>query len=87
MVELADSDVAEVFHRVTGDEFDLLSDQDLETVAQDLPPESSALVVVWENTWAARLTAALRDSNGQLLFMERVPRADVVRAIAALDEE
>ncbi|MFE2286361.1 DUF6325 family protein [Streptomyces sp. NPDC059443] len=87
VVELADSDVAEVFHRVTGDEFDLLSDRDLEAVAQDLPPESSALVVVWENTWAARLTAALRDSNGRLLFMERVPRADVVRAIAALDEK
>lgn len=87
VVELADSEVAEAFQRVVGVEFDLLSDRDLETVAEGLAPESSALVVVWENTWATRLAAAVRDSKGQLLFMERVPRDGVERAVAALDEE
>ncbi|MFF3210304.1 DUF6325 family protein [Streptomyces sp. NPDC002886] len=87
VVELADSEVADQFERVLGEEYDLLSDEDLETVAQGLAPESSALVVVWENAWATRLASAVRASNGQVLFMERIPRDSVERAVAALDEK
>ncbi|MFE4264896.1 DUF6325 family protein [Streptomyces sp. NPDC056883] len=87
VVELADSEVAGQFDRVLGEEFDLLSDEDLETVAQGLAPESSALVVVWENSWATRLASALRGSGGEVLFMERIPRDSVERAVAALDEK
>jgi hypothetical protein len=42
---------------------------------------------VWENSWAARLAAAVRASHGQLISQERIPRQAVLRAIAALDEE
>ncbi|MFZ3496743.1 DUF6325 family protein [Streptomyces sp. 5.8] len=87
VVELADSEVADQFERVLGEEFDLLSDEDLETVAQGLAPESSALVVVWENAWATRLASAVRESNGRVLFMERIPRDGVERAVAALTEK
>ncbi|GAA4765566.1 DUF6325 family protein [Streptomyces sanyensis] len=87
VVELADPEVAEEFERITDDRFDLLSDEDLAAVAEALPPESSALVVAWENTWASRLAAALRDSHGRMVFMERIPRDDVLAAIAALDAE
>ncbi len=87
VVELADSEVADQFERVLGEEFDLLSDEDLETVAQGLAPESSALVVVWENAWATRLASAVRESNGRMLFMERIPRDGVERAVAALTEK
>ncbi|MFD5143341.1 DUF6325 family protein [Streptomyces sp. NPDC058401] len=86
VVELEDSEVADQFERVLGEEFDLLSDEDLETVAQGLEPESSALVVVWENAWATRLASAVRESDGRVLFMERVPRDGVERAVAALTE-
>ncbi|WP_371478836.1 DUF6325 family protein [Kitasatospora sp. NBC_00315] len=87
VVEVADSEVAAAFDRVTQAEFDLLSDEDLAAAAAGLEPESSALVVVWENTWAARLASALRASHGQVLLLERVPREEVVQAIAALDQE
>ncbi|WP_419996284.1 DUF6325 family protein [Streptomyces boninensis] len=86
-VEVSDSAVAAAFAQVTEDEFDLLSDEDLKLAAEQLPLESSALVVAWENTWAARLARGVRDSQGRVLFMERVPHDDVVRAITALDEE
>ena len=46
-----------------------------------------ALVVVWENSWAARLAAAIRSSHGTLIEQERIPHETVLRAIAALDEE
>ncbi|MGW0903314.1 DUF6325 family protein [Streptomyces sp. NPDC002853] len=87
ILELADEEVADAFQQVTDDRFDLLSDEDLRAVADDLPPESSALVVAWENTWAARLATAVRESRGELLFLERIPRETVVEAVAALDSE
>jgi hypothetical protein len=44
------------------------------------------MVVVWENSWAARLAAALRNSHAEVAVMERIPRETVLAAFAALDE-
>ncbi|MEV1026024.1 DUF6325 family protein [Streptomyces sp. NPDC050264] len=85
VVELSDTEVAEAFHHVADVQFDLLSDTDLRAVSDDLAPGSSAMIVVWENTWAARLSAALRDSKGEIMMLERIPRKAVLAAIAALD--
>src|SRR2546427_70550 len=48
VVEVADSEVAGAFTQLTDLEFDLLSDEDLQMIADGLDPDSSALVVVWE---------------------------------------
>jgi uncharacterized membrane protein len=69
------------------DELDLLNDEDLSGLAEQLEPGSSALVVVWENTWAAKLAAQIRDQDGELLLNERIPHEAVAAAIAALDED
>jgi len=86
-LEVDDVEVAELLKGVNGDQFDLLSDEDLAGMAEALDPGSSALVIVWENSWAARLGAAVRASNGFLVAQERIPRQNVLRAIAALDED
>lgn len=85
--EMADVQVADAFERLNDEHFDLLSDGDLNEIAGGLEPGSSALVIVWENSWAGRLAAAIRASHGQLIMQERIPRETVLRAIAALDEE
>ncbi|MFC8229778.1 DUF6325 family protein [Streptomyces sp. NPDC057287] len=85
IIELGDERVADGFQQVAQVQFDLLSDEDLRTVADGLPVESSALVVAWENTWAARLATALRESRGEMALLERIPRDAVVAAAAALD--
>ena len=82
-VEVEDADVSEQYAQVKGHTFDLLSDEDLEKIGDDLDPESSALVVVWENSWAAPLTAAIRESHGQLAALVRIPRENVLRAFDA----
>ena len=87
IIEVDDAGVAEAFENATGEQFDLLNDHDLEDIAQGLEPGSSALVMVWENTWLARFAKAVRESRGQVLAQERIPRENVLRAIAALDEE
>jgi uncharacterized membrane protein len=87
VLELQDEGIAEAFESITEEQFELLSQEELDEIADTLEPNSSALVIVWENTWAARLGAAVRDSNGQVIVMERIPRETVVAAIAALDEQ
>ena len=57
----------------------LLSDEDLEMVAEVLEPNSSGLMIVWEDLWASRLAAALRDAGGVILSGERIPH-DIVEA-------
>ena len=64
-----------------------MSDEDLIGLANDLEPESSALVIVWENTWASRLASAIRGSGGELVSYFRIPREAVVEAILDLEEE
>jgi uncharacterized membrane protein len=86
-VEVEDADVAEAFSGITESQLDLLNDEELMAMAQGLDPESSAMVVVWENTWASRLASAIRGSGGELISYLRIPRDTVVAAIEALEEE
>ena len=50
-------------------------------------PGSSALVIVWENTWTRRLATAVRESQGELVELMRIPHEYVQAALAALDED
>jgi len=61
----------------------LLNDEDIELAAEALEPNSSAALLVWEDTWAAPLANALRDAGGVLLGGERIPH-EIVQA--AFDE-
>ncbi len=86
-VEVEDADVADAFARISESQLDLLNDEDLMSMAEGLDPDSSAMVVVWENTWASRLAAAVRGSGGEVISYLRIPREAVVAAIEALEEE
>ena len=86
-LEIEDPTIAEHFGGIIEDPVDLLSDDDLGDIAEGLEPGNSALVVVWENSWAAALATAVRNSNGQVILHDRIPREIVEAAVAALDEE
>ncbi len=51
----------------------LLDSEDAQDVAQNLEPDTSALLLVFENTWAARFAGACRRANGELVDIARVP--------------
>jgi hypothetical protein len=57
----------------------LFNDDDLMDAAEALEPESSAVLLVWENVWARKVTQAMRDAGGELVAFERLPH-DVVQA-------
>ena len=87
IVELADEPSSQAFERLAETQVELLSEADLSDLAGGLAPDSAAMVVVWENMWAARFASAIRDSHGRVAMIERIPQENVERAINALDEE
>jgi uncharacterized membrane protein len=62
----------------------LLDAEDVVDVARDLEPNSSALLLVFENTWAAKFAGACRRAGGELVDATRIPSQAVVDALAGL---
>jgi hypothetical protein len=62
----------------------LLDEGDVEIVGNDLKPNSSVLLLVFENSWAARFAAAARAANGQVLEYARIPADAVTAAMSQL---
>ncbi len=61
----------------------LLSEDDVASVAEALEPGSSAGLLVYENVWAAPFGSAVRRAGGQLVANGRIP----VQALLAVIEE
>ncbi len=64
----------------------LISDEDIEEIAAGLEPDSSAAMLVFENTWAKPFADAIVESNGVMVTNFRVPRPVVDEVLTALDE-
>jgi uncharacterized protein DUF6325 len=56
-----------------------LGPDDAEEVADDLEPNSSALLIAFENSWAAKFVDACRAADARVIDQIRIP-ADVVEA-------
>ena len=61
----------------------LLGEDDVAEAAEAMDSDSSAVLMVYENTWAAPFAVAVRKAGGQLAASGRIP---VQSIIAALDE-
>ena len=85
LIDMGDEDAA-VFDELDGDVIGLLSEDDLAAAGGLLEPGSTAAVIVWENTWARKLVAAILDSGGRLVAHDRVDAETVNLALATLDE-
>ncbi|MGO4599865.1 DUF6325 family protein [Terrabacter sp. 2RAF25] len=64
---------------------DLVGEDDAMAIAAEMDPGTTVLVIAWENAWAAEIATAVRDLDGELLVLERLPREDVEVAIGAVD--
>jgi hypothetical protein len=61
-----------------------LGPEDAEEISEDLSLNSSALLVAFENSWAAKFVDACRSADGVVIDQIRIP-ADVVDSAFALD--
>lgn len=80
-MELTDIDpeVRAGFERAGVEVNGLFNEEDLQAAGEELEPNSSAALLVWENVWAREVAQAMRDAGGVLLDFERLPH-EVVQA-------
>jgi Family of unknown function (DUF6325) len=74
-----DPDVREGLERLGIEVTGLLNEEDLMAAAEELEPNSSAALLVWENVWAREAAQAMRDAGGVVFDFGRLPH-EVVQA-------
>lgn len=72
------------FASLKGEVGGLLNEEDVEYAATALEPNSSAALIVWEDTWATELAQAIRNANGVVLEGARIPHELAELAMAEL---
>jgi hypothetical protein len=85
MAELRDVDDSEVgeLRALERDLAVLLAEEDVEKVGEVVEPASAAVLLVWENTWAAPFASAIRKSGGELTASGRIPTQALLGAVEA----
>ena len=76
-----DSEVFKAFDALSPETMGLLNQEDLAAAGEELEPNSSAALLVWEDVWATKLRDAILNAGGELLDLERVPHEVVNAAI------
>ena len=59
-----------------------LTEDDARSLSGGLENNSSVAILLFENTWATKFVEAMRNANGELVMIERVPRAVIDELIA-----
>lgn len=63
----------------------LIVDEDLRVAVEAMEPGSAAILICFENSWAAPFVREVRRNGGRLLAFERVAAEDVIEAAERLD--
>lgn len=66
---------------------DLLNEEDLDQIAGIIAADSAAVVIVYENTWAGPLVAAMRRAGGQVVAAGRIGVEDLLNALAQDEDD
>jgi hypothetical protein len=73
------------FKEFEGASSGLLGEEDAGTAAEALEPGSAAVLIVYENRWAAPFAAAVRRNGGVVIDNQRIPVQDVMDALDAVE--
>jgi hypothetical protein len=63
----------------------LLGEDDASKAAEEIEPGSAAVMIVYENRWAAPFVAAVRRNGGVPVAFERIPAQDLIDALDAAE--
>jgi hypothetical protein len=63
----------------------LLGDDDVAAAADEIEPGSGAVMLVYENRWAAPFAAAVRRNGGIVVGFQRVPVQDLLASLEAAE--
>lgn len=86
-VEISDLDGDGVndFRVFEGASSGLLSDEDREEAGNTMEPGTAALVILFENRWAAPFARAMRQAGGQLIAFGRIPTQALLASLDAAE--
>lgn len=62
----------------------LLGDDDIATAAEAIEPGTSAVMIMYENRWAAPFIRAVHENGGVFIDAQRIPHQDLIDAASAL---
>lgn len=65
----------------------LLGDEDAAEAGSAMEPGTVAVLIVYENTWAAPFVAAAIRNGGQMIATARIPAEDVIEALDQLENQ
>ena len=82
-----DESAAGTFRDFERDMAMVLSEPDVLDLADTMEPETSAVLLVWENLWAAPFGSAVRHAGGQLVASGRIPTQAVLAALESDQED
>jgi hypothetical protein len=63
-----------------------LAQEDIDEAGSSIQPDSTAAILIYENTWAAPLARAMRRGGGQLVATGRLPVQAILAALDATAE-
>jgi Family of unknown function (DUF6325) len=63
----------------------MLHDDDAALAAAEIEPGSAAVLIVYENRWAAQFVAAVRRNGGELIANERIGVQGLMEALEAAE--
>jgi Family of unknown function (DUF6325) len=63
----------------------LIGEDDVAKTADEIEPGSAAVMIVYENRWAAPFVAAVRRNGGVPVAFERIPAQDLLDALDAAE--
>lgn len=82
-----DSETADAYSKEVEDVTGILSQSDIESIAEVIEPNSAALIMLFEHTWAKELRSAVLRANGRLVGGGLIPADAVDAALAWLESE
>ena len=63
----------------------LLGDVDVAAAGEALEPDTRAIMLIYENVWAAPFAVAIRKAGGQLIDQGRIPIQEILARLEELD--
>jgi hypothetical protein len=79
-------DAGAAFDDIDGEVSGLLTDEDVVAAGEEMEANSSAALLLFENTWAARFTKALRGADAEVIAFERIPHEALKEFLAGVGD-
>jgi hypothetical protein len=83
-LEFDQLDEFSAFAALEGEAGGLVGKEDIAYAGAGLQPNSSAALLVWEDTWATELAQAIRNANGVVIEGARIPHDLVEQAFSEM---